>query len=326
MLRRHARQAAIAVLLLLIGSATTASAYSVVVRWTADDPLIAGYRVHVWPEGSPEREPIDVPRPRHDGSGRFETVLGDLAVETTYTFSISAYDAAGTESERSNSYVIGYQQAATVVDSDHDGLPDAAEDRNLNKRLDGGETDRLVADSDGDDVPDGLEATFGSNPLDGGSPSCGPLEFSTFRMVGSGTADVGWNSELEDLALAMTPALRRSTSIGVMYPQYGTGTLTDPLVVTRVRDNDPFRIDIHARSTAGKLYRLRYEGLGRVERVTKRRIRRSLGDHFTGERWELIGVDVASEMQVMDPTAVFDRIERLTVRGSLVMQRLRVCH
>ncbi len=66
-----------------------------------------------------------------------------------------------------------------------------------------------------------------------------------------------------------------------MYPQYGAGSLTDPLIVTRVRANKPFRIDVHARSTDGRLYRLRYEGFGRVNRVTRRRLRRSLGSHFT---------------------------------------------
>ncbi len=311
---------------MLTGS-TSASAYAVAVRWTdGADRAVAGYRLYVRPAGGLERPPIDVPRPRHDGSGRFEARVGDLDVATTYTFALSAYSAGGGESDRSNSYTIGYRQAAKVVDSDYDGLVDADEDVNLNLRVDTGETDRLIADTDGDEVPDGLEREFGSDPFDPQSPSCGPLGFSEFRTVGYGTTNVGWDDDLGNLALATTPAGRRSTAIGVMYPQYGRGDLDDPIFVTRVRDNDPFRIDVRARSTDGKLYRLRFEGHGRVDRTTRRRLRRSLGSHFTGERYELIGFDVAAEMRRMDDTAIFSHVERLTIRGSMVMEQPRVCH
>ena len=326
MLGRQAPRALVATALAFAFFTADAEAYSVTIRWTGDgDRSVAGYRLHVKPANGAERAPIDVPRPRYNGSGHFESVIDELQVETTYTFTISAYDSIGTESERSNAYTMGYAEAAQVVDSDHDGLPDGAEDRNLNQRTDAGETKRNVADTDGDDVSDGLEYQFGSNPLDRNSPSCAPLPFSEFRVVGVGSADVGWDPDLQDLALATSPNTPRSTSIGVMYPQWGKGTLTDPIFVTRVRDNDPFRIEIHARSTTGKLYRLRYEGLGRIERTSRRRLRRSLGNHFSGERYELIGIDVGAEMDRMDPGATFDHIERLTMRGSLMMQQPRVC-
>jgi len=325
MRRRNTTRILLGILLALLGG-SRASAYSVTMRWTGcDDASIVGYRLYVTPAGGAERTPIDVPRPREDGNGLCEGTVADLQAQTTYTFAISAFSASGVESARSNSYTIGYAQVASVVDSDHDGLTDAEEDRNLNLRRDAGETDRLDPDTDGDGVPDGVEREFGANPLDADSPSCGPLEFSQFRIVGAGTAAVGWDPELDDVAVAMTPKAARPTSIGVMYPQYGKGTLRDPLLVTRIRDNDPFRIEIHARSIDGKLYRLRYDGLGDVNRTTRRRLRRSLGDHFTGERYEPVGIDVAAELAGMDPGAVFDHIERLTVRGSLVMERLRVC-
>ena len=314
-------------IVMLACTATSASAYSVAVRWAGnDDDAIAGYRLYVRPADGAERPPIDVPRPRRDGSGRFEGIVGDLQVETTYTFALSAYGENGVESPRSNPYTIGYAQAARVVDSDHDGLTDAEEDGNLNLRRDAGETDRLAGDTDGDDVSDGLERQFGSNALDADSPSCGPLEFSQFRVVGHGAAEVGYEEELDDLAVATTPLTSRPTSIGVLYPQYGKGTLRDPLIVTRIRDNEPFRIEIRARSIDGKLYRMRYEAFGRIERVTRRRLRVSLGNHFTGERYELVGIDVAADMARMDPGAIFDRIERLSVRGSLVMQQPHTCH
>jgi hypothetical protein len=311
----------------MLAGASSAFAYSVAVRWTSGDiPSAAGYRVYVRPAGGSERAPIDVPRPRHDGTGRFEIVISDLSVETTYTFALSAYGYDGTESERSNSYTIGYGQASTVVDSDHDGLTDAEEDTDKNQRLDGGETNRLVADTDADGVPDGLEREFGSDPLDGDSPSCRPLDFSEFRVVGTGTANVGYDAELDDLALATSPGGLFPTSIGVMYPQYGKGDLREPILVTRVRSNDRFRIEVHARSIEGKLYRLRFEGLGRIDRTTRRRLRRNLGNHFSGERYELVGFDVAGEMARMDPGAILDRIERITVRGSMLLQRPQICH
>ncbi len=327
MLRLPPRWAALATALTLLAGPTAASAYSVAVRWTSTSlASAAGYHVYVRPAGGPERAPIVVPLPRHDGSGRFETVIDDLQIETTYTFVMSSYGYDGTESDRSNSYTIGYAQAATVIDSDHDGLTDAEEDVNLNQRVDAGETDRLVADVDSDGVPDGLERELGADPFDPNSPSCGPLDFSEFRVVGTGVANVGWDAELEDLALATTPAGSRATSVGVMYPQWGKGNLREPVLVTRIRTNDAFRMDVHARSTDGKLYRLRYEGQGRIDRTTRRRLRRSLGDHFTSERYELIGIDVASEIGRMDPGAVFDHIERVTVRGDMVLQRPQICH
>jgi len=309
MLRRHASSATGAIVLLLASLLpSSALAYSVAVRWTgSDDSSVAGYRLFVDPAGSAERAPIDVPRPRRDDHGHFEAVVDDLHVETTYTFALSAYDVNGVESDRSNSYTIGYAQAAAVVDSDNDGLTDAEEDTNLNGVVDPGETDRLVADTDGDDVPDGVEREFGSDPLDPTSPSCAPLDFSQFRMVGKGTADVGFDDELDDLALATTPSVPRPTSVGVTYPPYGRGTLAEPLFATRIRDDQPFRIDIQARSTAGKLYRLRYEGEGHINRTSRRRLRRSLGD-FTPDRDEPIGIVIAGEMGRMDPSAVFDHV------------------
>jgi thrombospondin type 3 repeat protein len=323
---RTAPWAALAIVIAMLTMPVSAGAYTVSLRWTnRDDPNVAGYHLYVRPADGPERPPIDIPRPRHDGSGRFEGLIGDLEVEKTYTFELSSYSADGTESDRSNSHTIGYEQASTVVDSDHDGLTDAEEDRNKNQRVDPGETNRLVADSDSDGVPDGAELELGSDPLDPNSPSCRPLTYSEFRVVGSGTANVGFDAELNDLAVATTPGGPSPTSIGVTYPQYGKGNVTEPLFVTRVRDNDPFRIEIRARSIEGKLYRLRYEGHGRLNRMTKRRLRRSLGDHFTGERYELIGIDVAADIARMDPTALFDHIERITMRGSFVMEQPRVC-
>lgn len=303
-----------------------ASAYSVMLRWSDhDDGAVAGYRVIVRPAGEPERPPIDVARPRRDAMGQYQATIGDLDVTVSYVFALGAYDTAGRELGRSNERAIGYAQAAAVVDSDRDGRTDAEEDANLNLVRDAGETDRLVADTDGDLVPDGLEIAYGADPLTPGSPACAPIDFSEMRVVGRGTADVVFDPDLGADALVTEPKGRRSTGIGVMYPREGRGSLASPLLVTRLLDDDAFRVEIQARSTAGKLYRLRYDGHGSVTRITKRRLRRDLGAYFAGDRYEAIGIDVAAELAVMDPTAVFAAIERISVRGSLAMQRLHVC-
>ncbi len=326
MSHRISAAALTAVLLATLSCPSAALAYSVVLRWTgSSDPVIHGYHVLVRAVGGDERAPIDVARPGRDGAGNYQATIGDLDVATTYAFAMSAYDAAGREIARSNERTIGYSAAAGVVDSDHDGLSDAAEDRNLNLRRDAGETDRTVADSDGDLVPDGLETAYGGDPLAPGSPSCTPLDFDAFKVSGRGTATAGWDAELDDVALATTARGKRSTAIGVGYPRKGKAALTEPLLVTRLRSNAPFRIEIQARSTAGKVYRLRYDGHGKGTRVGKRRLQRDLGRHFSGERYESIGIDVAAEIAAMDPGAVFASVERISVRGDLVMQRLHVC-
>ena len=54
-----------------------------------------------------------------------------------------------------------------AVDSDGDGIPDAAEDTNRNGVVDPGETDPLSTDSDGDGIPDGLEDANHNGVWDG---------------------------------------------------------------------------------------------------------------------------------------------------------------
>jgi hypothetical protein len=60
-----------------------------------------------------------------------------------------------------------------VVDSDADGLTDAEEDLNLNRKKDTNETDRLAADTDADGLKDGAEVNAGLNPLNADSDGDG---------------------------------------------------------------------------------------------------------------------------------------------------------
>lgn len=56
-------------------------------------------------------------------------------------------------------------QLMTFPDSDGDGLPDFAENRNGSGVTGPGDTDWTNADTDGDGIPDGLELTLGFDPL-----------------------------------------------------------------------------------------------------------------------------------------------------------------
>lgn len=304
----------------------SAFAYNGTIRWTGtDDPAIVGYRLYVRPEGGGERAPIELARPLKDTSGQFIGTIGDLVVETTYVFTVSAYDANGQEGGRSNEYTLGYAEAAAVVDSDHDGLTDAEEDRNGNMLRDGVETDRLEPDGDRDGVPDGVESDFGSDPFDAGSPSCASLDFSTLRQMGRGTLSIAYDSSIDAMALTTTPAGPISTTIGASYPRDRTSTITDPLLIAWVRGGR-FRIDVRVRSTDGRRFRLRYESRGRLDTMSRRRLRLDLGDYFTAGQYDPIGIDAAATIAAMDPTAVFASIERVTVRGAITMQPLRACH
>jgi hypothetical protein len=89
-----------------------------------------------------------------------------LAVGPTIHFSVAAYAVDGSQSLLSNGRTLTYAQVAAIVDSDGDGLRDAQEDVNLNRKRDSGETDPHMYDTDRDGISDGAEVAAGTNPLD----------------------------------------------------------------------------------------------------------------------------------------------------------------
>jgi hypothetical protein len=101
------------------------------------------------------------------GTGAIHYVHGGLLVESTNTFAISSYNAAGTRA-RSNEMAIAYPVAAGIVDSDGDGLTDAREDVNLNTTRDAARP-IASADTDGDGASDGSEVATGTDPLNAAS-------------------------------------------------------------------------------------------------------------------------------------------------------------
>jgi hypothetical protein len=154
--------------LMLVVSASHADAYRVRLSWRPVDG-VSGYKIHARQNGYPDPVVIDIGQPSADASGILHYEHTGLLVESTNVFSLSSYDAARVDSAPSNELWVAYSTAATIVDSDGDGLTDAQEDKNLNLVRDAGETDRLRSDTDGDGTTDGAEIAAGTDPLNASS-------------------------------------------------------------------------------------------------------------------------------------------------------------
>ena len=170
--------ALLAVFSLLIG-ASDAFAYSARLTW-APVADAAGYRLYVRQNGGPYAAPVDLGLLAPGSDGIVRLVVDRLDATITYGFAVSSYDAANSESDRSNELTIAYADVAPFLDSDGDGLTDATEDRDLDTIVDAGETDRNLFDTDGDGIGDGQEVANGTNPLDPADPppavpACGSL-------------------------------------------------------------------------------------------------------------------------------------------------------
>lgn len=161
------RPLGLAVILVLV-AASGADAYRVRLAWRPVSGA-AGYRLHAKQNGYPDFVAVEIGSPAADANGVLRFEHGGLLVESTNTFALVTYNAAGIESPRSNELSITYARAATIVDSDGDGLTDAVEDSNLDQIRGNAETDRLRADTDGDGASDGIEVGAGTDPLNAAS-------------------------------------------------------------------------------------------------------------------------------------------------------------
>ncbi|MBI3767686.1 MAG: fibronectin type III domain-containing protein [Deltaproteobacteria bacterium] len=307
-------------------SPACAAAYSVQLRWNAPaGPTVAGYHLYVREGAGAYGLWRDIVA---DGTsdGGFTTVLGDLAVEQTYTFALSAYTADGRESARSNERTIDYAAAALIVDSDGDGLTDAEEDTNLNGVQDPGETDRLRADSDGDLVPDGIESARGSDPLDATSPACEVLPFTDFAFGYGGVAEIAYDTAIDDTVLHVTETSRASLHFRIAYPAHRAAAVHGPVLATEIRSARRFRIEVAVRSTLGNRYILRYEGNGGTDRRSSRSLTLALGDAFdVGDGYASVARDLADDLARLDPSAVLDTITHVRIRGNYTLRELRTC-
>src|SRR6185369_13404356 len=98
----------------------------------------AGYKIYVGYDADLLGTPTDVGKPEVHSDGTMREILYALKVGPTVHVSLTAYDTDGSESLLSNGRTLTYAQVAAIVDSDHDGLTDAQEDKNLNRKRDSG--------------------------------------------------------------------------------------------------------------------------------------------------------------------------------------------
>jgi hypothetical protein len=162
-LARGARRFAFALLSLAIACwsppESAAGQYSARVRWAPSPSSgVIEYEVYRRPV-SGAYGPAEPGTPTLSG-GVYSLVVADLDVRTDYAFSVKAVGA--TASSTSNELRIGYTDVASVLDSDGDGLTEAEEDLNLNRRVDAGESNPDVADSDADGVGDQADTCEGT--------------------------------------------------------------------------------------------------------------------------------------------------------------------
>src|SRR5262249_18090593 len=156
--RRTIAAIALVVAILCGAHAAPAATYTARVRWSpSPGPNVAGYRVTVRPAAGGPAIVVDAGLPAAAADGSLSTKVSGLDGRTDYVVTATAYASDGQESGASNAIAIGYAQVAGRIDSDGDGLSDAAEDRNLNRIVDAGETDALNPDTDGDRVRDGAD-------------------------------------------------------------------------------------------------------------------------------------------------------------------------
>src|SRR6186997_1051423 len=123
----RAVETALAVLMLIGAMASAAHAYEARVAWS---PVAgsSGYKIYVRENGGAFGPGTDVGARTPDGDGTIRFVLPGVNARATTSFAVTSYDGDGTESVRSNELSVPYAIAAAVIDSDDDGLTDAAED------------------------------------------------------------------------------------------------------------------------------------------------------------------------------------------------------
>lgn len=219
-------------MLFLLGVVTPAEAYRARLSW---QPVagVAGYKVYAKQNGYPDFVAIDVGAPVPDAAGVLHYEQPGLLVESTNTFALASYDAARTESARSNELAIDYARAASVVDSDGDGLTDAREDVNLNLVRDAGETDRLRADTDADGTSDGAEVAAGTDPT---NPSSHPGPTATRTATPTRTSTPARTATTTPRPTATPTPTRTATPMPTRTP---TRTATPVATATATRTPTP---------------------------------------------------------------------------------------
>ncbi len=190
-----------------------AYAASVSVGWNANsEPDLAGYRVHYGTASGSYTYHINV-------GNKTSQLVGNLIADTTYYFTVTAYDTAGNESLPSAETYIAIPAAAAVVqppaddghrdaplDTDNDGLTDTFEQ---SVGLDPGDPMDSLADADGDGVVNLVEYMANTDIHD---PDSRPTRDETLKDIIGEVGAVSL-SEINPSALyRFTPLLDGSPS------------------------------------------------------------------------------------------------------------------
>jgi len=161
-----------------------AYAATVNVGWNANSESdLAGYRVHYGTASGSYTYHINVGK-------KTSQQVGNLIADTTYFFTVTAYDTAGNESLPSDEAFIAIPAAAAVVqppaddghmdaplDTDNDGLPDAYEQ---SVGLDANDPRDSLADPDGDGVVNLVEYMANTDIHD---PASRPSQDETLKDI-----------------------------------------------------------------------------------------------------------------------------------------------
>ncbi len=170
-IRNSAFCAAILAVCALLATPRGCDAFGARLTWQPAEGA-SGYRLYVRTSSTDYGTGVDLGGLAPDADGMIRYVTTGLTESAAYYFVMTSYHD-DIESVASNEVTLEYAAVASVLDSDGDGLLDAAEDRDLDMVTDATETDRRRSDTDGDGVDDGTEVANGTNPLDAGDPPPG---------------------------------------------------------------------------------------------------------------------------------------------------------
>lgn len=341
----------------MLSSTGDALAYTARVAWS---PVVgaAGYTIYVGRNANPYDAGVNVGARAAGADGRVRYDLAGLDMEATSHFVVVSYASNGVESVYSNEIQVAYAAVAAVVDSDGDGLEDAAEDRNLDGVVTAGETDRHNADTDGDGLSDGAEVAAGTDPLDRNDPgmvvpptvtptpprtatpmptatpttrTAAPVPTATpasysFPLEGwtagrnLGTASVQANDPETDGPVLVSET-DRGLKFSLAYPARATLAVPLALLSFTVRAADEFTVALTVQATNGRDYVLSYRAVDGVPTTFRRTATFPLGTAARGATFQTTIRDLAADLQTAFGVD-FVAVDQAELGGALSLSEL----